>query len=553
MRRLLFSLGMLYCTVLSVFGQGGSQAAEEQKRLVYFTDKANTPFSISQPQDFLSAKALERRQRQQIPLSVRDLPVDPAYVTAVQNEGVRVLYTSRWFNAAVVQCSAQKLQEIEALPFVKKTRTLNRIATPATELKRKYLQEMEALPYTSNVALGQGDYGLAFHQANMLGATELHAAGYTGEGMTIAVLDAGFPEVNTLAAFSHLFQEKKIRGTFDFVQKGQDVYGANAHGTAVLSTMAAYAPGQMIGTAYAANYLLLRTEDAASEHHVEEINWLLAAEYADSAGADVINSSLGYTTFDSPSVSYTYQDLDGNTTLVARAADMAASTGMLVVVSAGNEGNKPWQYIASPADADSVLTVGAVDSLGIKAGFSSFGPSADGQLKPDVVALGKNAYVLSSAGEVIKSNGTSFSGPIMAGFAACLWQTNLGRTNIQLIDQIRQSGSNAAMPDSAVGYGLPTYGKTLNALPEAPLPGHAYITNPVRDQPLVLALSQELWSQPMEVQILDVTGKQLAHQRFASAQREQVLQLAPHQLKAGLYFCRVRSGNRVLTLRFVKL
>ena len=556
MRLLLFFISLLFLYMPSVAGQdAGGAVAEEQKQLIYFTDKANTPFTLNQPQEFLSAKALERRERRHIAVAARDLPVNPAYVASLKALDVQVWYTSRWFNAAVVECSDAKLQEIQRLPFVKSARALNRIALPAKELRRKAMQDLEVLPAVANVkaALAEGDYGPAFHQADMLGTPALHKAGFAGEGMTIAVLDAGFPSVETQDAFAHLFQNNQIKGTYDFVQKQRNAYVADAHGTAVLSTMAAYAPGKMIGTAYAANYLLLRTEDAASEHNIEEINWLLAAEYADSAGADVLNSSLGYTTFDSPSVSYTYKDLDGNTTLVAKAADIAAATGMLVVVSAGNEGNKAWQYISSPADADSVLTVGAVDSLGVKAGFSSFGPTADGQVKPDVVALGQNVYVLSTNGNVVKSNGTSFSGPIMAGFATCLWQANYSRTNMQLIQLLRQSGSNAASPDSAVGYGIPSYNRTLTALPQLPVKGTAYITNPVKEQAIVLALGQDWWNKPIYIQILDTTGKLLYGQSIATAQKEQSLQLAPQQLKAGIYLCRLRAGNRVATLRFVKL
>jgi hypothetical protein len=555
MRQLLlcFCFTLLYTPV--AFAQGGGTEAEGQKRLIFFSDKTGTPFSLDQPQNFLSIKALERRERQNILVNARDLPVNPAYVAELRALEVPVWYTSRWFNAAVVQCSEQKLQEIQALSFVRSAQTLNRIALPADDLKQRVTSKMEVLPFGAATvdAPSEGDYGLTFHQANMLGAPDLHAAGFSGEGMTIAVFDAGFPAVNTLDAFAHLFQNEQITGTFDFVQKQQDVYGANAHGTAVLSTMAAYAPGKMIGTAYAANYLLLRTEDAATEHNIEEINWLLAAEYADSAGADVINSSLGYTTFDSPSTSYTYQDMDGNTTLVSRAADFAAATGMLVVVSAGNEGNKSWNYIAAPADADSVLTVGAVDSLGVRATFSSAGPTADGQVKPDVVALGQRAYVLTTGGSVVQSNGTSFSGPIMTGFVASLWQANYSKTNMQMIQLLRQTGSNAASPNNSIGYGIPNYSRTLTSLPTLPLNNTAYITNPVKDQALVLTLRQDWWQQSVEVQVLDATGKLIYRQLIPAAREEQALKLPPQQLKAGLYICRLRSGSRVTTLRFVKL
>jgi serine protease AprX len=399
MHRLFFIISLIVLMPFNkLVGQANSNE-EHQKRLVYFTDKSGSPYSLQQPLQFLSSKALERRQRQNINLTARDLPVNPNYVSGIKQKGVTVWYTSKWFNAAVVQASAEQLKSLEELPFVAGTKTLNRFFPADAEVQSKILKlETTASFSVSGKATTELNYGPAFHQANMLGTVDLHKAGFKGSGMTIAVLDAGFPGVQNMTAFSHLFQQNKLKGTFDFVLKQENVFGANSHGTSVLSTMAAYDPGKFVGTAYDANYILLRTEDAVTEHHIEEINWLLAAEYADSAGADVINSSLGYTTFDSPSQSYTYSDMDGNTTLVARAADYAAATGMLVVVSAGNEGSSSWRFIGSPADADSVLAVGAVDSLGTKASFSSFGPSADGQIKPDVVAMGQRVYVLNASG-----------------------------------------------------------------------------------------------------------------------------------------------------------
>jgi len=532
----------------------GTGEAAEQKHLIYFTDKAQTPFSVSQPLQFLSAKALERRQRQKIAVTNNDLPVDPAYVARLRQEGVTVWYTSRWFNAAVVACSQEQLAQLQALPFVKASQRLHRTAAQG-ESKLQAQQKMEVLTpsHSMQTALTSQDYGPAFHQADMLGTVDLHAAGFRGEGMTIAVLDAGFPGVNTLAAFSHLFAQDQLKGTFDFVRRQKDVYGADAHGTAVLSTMAAYAPGKIIGTAYKANYLLLRTEDAASEHHIEEINWLLAAEYADSAGADVINSSLGYTTFEAPSVSYTYNDLNGNTTLVSRAADLAAAKGMLVVVSAGNDGNKTWRYVGAPADADSVLAVGAVDSLGRKAPFSSFGPTADGRIKPDVTALGWNAYLMNTAGAVVKSNGTSFAAPIIAGFAAALWQASPDKTNYEMIVLLRAIGSNAANPDNSLGYGIPHYSRMVTAVPEMPVKEAVLITNPVANEEVVLTFSGAWTQQQATILIFDATGKQVFSQELPPDTDRHTLRLQAHQLRRGLYLCRIRSGKLSTTVRFVKL
>lgn len=517
--------------------------------MVYFKDKADSPFSTDAATQFLSSKAIERRSKQGIPVVPRDFPVNPQYVKGLQDQGAKVLYTSRWFNAVMVQCSTEKLAELQALPFVRSSQTLNRLAN--TTSRKSGTQSADSMEMTI-IAPEAKEYGLAFHQANMLGVPALQAAGYKGEGIAIAVLDAGFPGVNSATPFAHLHENNQIKATFDFVTRKQDVYSSSSHGTSVLSTMAAYEPGKLIGTAYKADYYLFRTEDAATEHNIEEVNWLLAAEFADSAGVDVINSSLGYTLFDSPSYSYTYEELNGNTSIVTRAADYAAATGMLVVVSAGNEGNKPWRYVSAPADADSVLTVGAVDSLANRATFSSIGPTADQRIKPDVVAMGQQAYVLTPSGALVRSNGTSFSGPIMAGMVACLWQANNTLSNMQLLQLVRQMGSNASNPNNNIGYGVPHYNETVTGLPEFVNDGIA-ISNPVTEQDIVLTMGESWQKAQSVVQVFDATGKLLLKQNLPSNNRSHVLQLRPGRLKRGVYLCQVTSGEQRITLRFVKL
>jgi serine protease AprX len=527
--------------------------ANQKKHLVYFADKSGTPFSIQAPQEFLSQKSIARRVRQQIPVITRDLPVNPAYVAGLKAAGASVWYTSRWFNAAVIQASPEILEQIRNLPYVKSERALNSSLDLSADKAIKQ-KTIEAVPLTASLyANSEQDYGRAFHQANMLGAVDLHKAGFKGEGMTIAVLDAGFPNVNTIPAFSHLFQNNQLKGTFDFVTRQKDVYHSSSHGTAVLSTMAAYEPGKYIGTGYKADFLLLRTEDGASEHNIEEINWLLGAEFADSAGADVINSSLGYHTFDSPSVSYTYTQLNGNTALVTKAADFAAAAGILVVTSAGNDGNKAWKFIAAPADADSVLAVGAVDSLGVRASFSSLGPTADNRIKPDVVALGLNAYVLSLNGNVVKSNGTSFAGPIIAGFATALWQANLTKTNMQMVEFIRQIGSISKAPNNNIGFGIPNFNRTVTALPEDLKDEGVVVVNPVRDNQVMLILGEKWQRQQIELNIFDITGKVVWKEILASNQAKATLSLDARQLKQGVYLCRLKAGALNTTVRFIKL
>ncbi|MBD1396043.1 S8 family serine peptidase [Pontibacter sp. JH31] len=546
MRFLLFSICFLLIIPVAK-GQAGS-STEEQKHLVYFTDKAQSPYSINSPEQYLSPKALARRSRQHIPVTPRDFPVNPAYVADLKKTGVTLLYTSRWFNAAVVQCSTEKLAELQTLPFVRSSRSLNRLANPAGKSGTLSIDSMTLASTYVEAKL----YGSAFHQANMLGVPALHDEGFRGEGMAIAVFDAGFPGVNSVSAFAHLFQNGQVKATFDFVKKSPQVYANNAHGTAVLSTMAAYEPGLMIGTAYKADYLLFGTEDAATEHNIEEVNWLLAAEYADSAGADIINSSLGYTAFDPPSTSYTYPDLNGNTTIVTRAADYAAATGMLVVVSAGNEGNKPWRYISAPADADSVLTVGAVDSLANHASFSSYGPTADKRVKPDVVAMGQQVYVVSSSGRLSRSSGTSFSGPIMAGMVACLWQANADLTNMQLLERVRQLGSHAANPNFTIGYGVPSYARNVTSIPKHFQDGIT-ITNPMTDRELVITMGESWQKESAVAHVYDTTGKLLLKQGLPAHQKTHTLSLKPGRLKRGVYLCQISSDSQNVTLRFIKL
>ncbi|GGG00164.1 S8 family serine peptidase [Pontibacter amylolyticus] len=544
------SLTLFVCLLLlALFAKAQGSGGAEQKHLIYFTDKNNSPYSVAQPALYLSAKAIERRSKQGIALSVRDLPVNSSYVSGLKATGAKVLYTSRWFNAAVVQCSPEKLAELQTLAFIKGTQQLNRLPTSASG--KKGTQSNDSLKL-EKASFDASYFGPSFHQSNMLGIPELHAAGYQGEGMTIAVFDAGFPGVNSISAFSHLFQNGQLKGTYDFVGNKKDVYGHSQHGTSVLSTMAAYEPGRIVGTSPKADYYLFRTEDAATEHNIEEVNWLLAAEFADSAGVDVINSSLGYTLFDAPSYSYTYSELNGNTTIITRAADLAAATGMLVVTSAGNEGNKAWRYISAPADADSVLTVGAVDSLSVHALFSSVGPTADQRLKPDVVAMGQQVYVLSSSGNLGRSSGTSFSGPIMAGMVACIWQARPKLTNMELLELMRQLGSNYNNPNNTIGYGIPTYARLVTGLADELADGIS-ITNPVLEEPIVLRMD-ETWQQENALaRLYDASGKLVHTQMLFANQAVHTLSIRPSRLKKGIYLCQVSSNSRNVTLRFVRL
>lgn len=463
--RFVFPIFLLILASVSSFAQ-----TDSKKYLLLLKDKTHSPYNLSNPSQFLSPRAVQRRLKQNIPLTTRDLPVDPAYVAAIRQSGAQVWYTSRWLNAVMVQTDAATLQNILQLSFVKglegNTSLGNgrRAHTGRISGGQSLKNRTQVLPEKAGDRTLKTDakpllYGPSLDQVAMLGADQMHSKGYRGEGMLIAIFDAGFRDANKLSHFQHLFSDNRVLSTYDFVKKEVSVYEDDTHGAHVLGAMAGYQEGKLIGTAFQAQYILLRTEDASSESRIEEVNWLMGAEYADSAGVDVINSSLGYSTFDDPAQNYTYVDMNGSKTLITRAADWAASVGMLVVNSAGNEGGNSWQYIAAPADADSIIAVASVNKDRFRAFSSSKGPTVDRRVKPDLAAMGQGTVVSTSATGIITSSGTSFASPVLAGMAAGFWQAFPQLTNMQVIDYLKRSASQAVRPDSLLGYGIPNFTK----------------------------------------------------------------------------------------------
>jgi serine protease AprX len=537
-----------------------------RRHLVQFTNKTGTPFTVGQPAAYLSARAIARRQRQQIPVAARDLPPTPSYIQQVRaTAGVQVIYPTRWLNGVIVECDSAHLAQVRALPFVRGAQTLNR---PAPKGKSGRTQSSAVRKNTIDLERpnSPNPYGIAFAQAEQIGATTMHAAGFRGEGIHIAVFDAGFPTVETLPAFQALYQQNRLLSTFDVVQGGTNVYNTHPHGTWVLSTMAANVPNAFIGTAPNASYHLLRTEDTRNntETPAEEAYWLIGAEYADSAGVDIITSSLGYHDFDPPAVSYTYADMNGHTPLITRAADLASAVGILVINSAGNDGGNPWRFISAPADGDSVLTVGAVDSLGVRAGFSSIGPTADGRIKPNLSTQGQDAAVINPGGVIGRGSGTSFACPIMAGMAAGFWQANPTLTAQQVRRFLEQSGSQASAPDNMLGYGIPNFRRAYNLanpnnplqIPEANggLSVPELYPNPVPGTAFALRLPSRMVGQVLHVSLTDAAGRSLSEQDITATTADSVgISAGRPALTAGLYFCVVRAASgEQHTLRFVK-
>jgi subtilisin family serine protease len=545
-------LALLWCFI------GLSAFAQKNKYFIELTDKNNSPYSLSVPQGYLSPRAIERRLRQNISINQSDLPVNPAYIQAIRQTGAEVWYTSRWMNAVLIEADSAILAAIRQLPFVKLAPSGNWKKVNARQSSNK--KNASSLKSESNARINESlvpvlDYGFSANQIRMIGADDMHQQGYTGKDMWVAIIDAGFRNANQIASLKHVFDSNRILGTYDFVDKETSVYEDDSHGLQVFSAMAAHKPGEIIGTAFDANYLLLRTEKSGSESRIEEINWLLAAEYADSIGVDVINSSLGYNLFDDPAMSYRRTDMDGNTALVTRAADRAAAAGILVVTSAGNEGDDPWQTIAAPADADSVLTVGAVNVNGLYAPFSSRGPSADKRIKPNLVAQGQGAVLSSPAGGTISSNGTSFSSPILAGMATSFWQAYPQLTNMQVIDILQRSASQANSPDSLLGYGIPNFTKASQiATNELKISQEAFrfYPNPVSENSFTLWVNPSQRNIALTIRIFDTTGKLISQQSIASAVEKNIIYLNSALFPASTYLIQVTSPTLRFTDKFVK-
>lgn len=442
---------------------------------VEFTDKNNSPYTIGNPRAYLSQKAIDRRQKFNIKITEEDFPVNPMYLQQIAVLGVKILNTSRWLNGVSVETAdTEKVFKIRSLPFVKsieKTGIRLDVDNSKMDFRMEYLMsftgEEEDTTQTLNGVLTpytKEYYGNAWNQTKMLDGQDLHNLGLTGKGITIAILDGGFMNVHKLTTFEHLFQNKQLLGTWDFVELDSNVYDDNNHGMNVLSCMAAKTPGKMLGTAPDANYWLLRTEDANSEYPIEETNWAAGAEFADSAGVDIINSSLGYTLYDDKLMSYEYAQLNGKTSRASRAATIAAKKGILVCNAAGNEGNDDWQYIGAPADAEGIITVGGVTADSLRSDFSSYGPTADGRLAPMLVAQGTGTMVASVANTFYRANGTSFATPVFAGMVACLVQAHPDKTVEEIIEALQLSGTQYFAPDTAIGYGIPNFKRALRYL-----------------------------------------------------------------------------------------
>lgn len=515
-------IAFLLCT-LSLQGQ------DQQAYMISFTAKENL-WQQQQPTTFLSERAIARRERQGIAIGPSDIPVSNIRRETVANLVSYAGHTSKWLNGMYVEATPSELAQIQSLPFVAKVQ-----------------------PITGGTAT-HGFYGYAESQNEQINLEAIQQnLGYEldiirGEGMLIAVLDAGFVGANSVNINDNL----NILTTRNFVEGGIDVYQGSSHGFSVLSTMATFKRDFYVGTAPEATYALIKTEKELSETPEEMFNWIAGAEFADSIGADIINSSLGYSTFDDPADDYTVNDLDGRTSIISLGALAAARTGMLVVTSAGNAGGSAWDKITFPADADSILTVGSVNQYGMASAFSSRGYTVDGRVKPNVCARGEGAYVFRPDGQLAWANGTSFSSPIMAGAAACLWQTQPNATAQQIIKALETSASHYYSHNIRIGYGIPNLGlakRNLDVVVGGEVPSTLVYPNPFADYVELFLPDGEALD--IELELFDLMDRKVAEGTLVG-KRYQTLWSPGDHVPPGMYILYLRRGNELQRLRVIK-
>ncbi|PIA78039.1 serine protease [Gaetbulibacter sp. 4G1] len=525
----------------------------QQDAWIYLKDKQNVASSIATPINILTQKAIDRKAKHNVVIDARDVPVNESYITQLKNAtGITVMAKSKWFNAVHVRGSEADINNLLTTPSITfidyidfADRSLN--TTKITKekatfkIKDKFEVEKTFVDFT---------YGNTQNQVDMINVDDLHVADYTGAGVTIAVLDAGFINVNTMGAFQRIRDAGDLLGGYDFVNRSSNVYAntSSSHGTHVLSTMAGYILNNYVGTAPDASYYLFITEDSSDENPIEESYWVEAVERADSLGVDLVNTSLGYKDYSPNYTSYSYAsaDMDGNTAFITKGANIAFEKGLLLVNSAGNEGNAG---VSAPADSQYVLSIGAVNSLGNYASFSSVGSAFQPSQKPDVVARGLSASVITPSNVIGSSNGTSFSSPILAGGIACLMQALPNKTNAEIMQLVRESGSQFSTPDYQLGYGIPNL---MSALSNALSINNFEKTNTISIYPnpakTFVYVKIPINENKLTITFFNVLGKQVLQRSINSTNN----QIDISALSKGIYIINAKSNNKAKSFKFIK-
>ncbi|MCB0446776.1 MAG: S8 family serine peptidase [Gelidibacter sp.] len=518
----------------------------QQDAWVYLTDKENVSTSLQNPLTILTQRAIDRKNAHGIAIDQRDVPVNESYISQLKTQtGITVMAKSKWMNAVHVRGTQEDISLLINLSFVNYIDFADR---NVTDLSRPAIQNDK---FEVEGTLVNYDYGTTQNQVEMIHVNDLHISNYTGEGMLIAVLDAGFPNVNTNGVFQRLRDNNDLLDGYDFVDRTSDVYAytGNTHGAKVLSDMGGFIQDEFVGTAPDASYYLFRTEDGGSENPVEESYWVEAAERADSLGVDIINSSLGYNIYDNSNYSYTQAEMNGQTAFISKGANIASEKGILVVNSAGNSGNNAWGIVTAPADASGVFTVAAVDMDGLYAPFSSQGSADQTSQKPDVAAQGVAAAVVDETNTIVYNSGTSFSSPIMAGAIACLWQALPNATAEEIKQYVRMSASQYNTPDYFLGYGIPNLQLALNiglSIQEEEISKLVLYPNPV-DSILYIKIPTQQ-DNATEVFIFDMLGKTV----YTKQVSESNLTIDTSAFASGVYMVLFQTKKGKKTVKLIK-
>jgi subtilisin family serine protease len=533
--------------VLALIFMGfGLKSKAQDRYAVFFKYKPQDTYTLNNPNQYLSQKALDRRLREGIQADSLDLPVSQKYIDELTGMANYVLYPSKWFNALLLVTDEAGASEMESLPFVDRVEmvALDFVPSPNARVGRKIFASTTlkiCLP-VNHRKLGTNENPYDF-QNSLLRIPEMHEEGFTGKGITVAVFDAGFPGTDEASALSHLFENNQILATKNLVKPWSDnVFTANQHGTNVLSLIAANEEGILVSGAPDADYFLAITEEDATEYIVEEYNWVRAAEVADSLGVDIINSSVGYYDFDDPTMNYSFDELDGKTTVIARGANIAAQRGILIVNSVGNNGPKE-SSLVSPSDSEMVLAIGAVDKELNVSNFSSRGPTGDGRIKPDLATYGNGVALIRSNGNLGYSNGTSFSAPQIAALAAGLWQAKPEWTRLELVENLIRSATQAEAKDNLLGYGIPNfydayYGEILAVTGEEQILWKVF-PNPLATDDLTIYFGQGLSA---EFSIIDMNGKTIQSAVLIRNSPKDPFRTSLQGLKPGFYVVQMQDG-----------
>jgi len=515
-------------------------AAAQNRYIVHFTDKNSSPYSVAAPEKYLSARAISRRIKQEILPTAEDFPVNPAYVQQLSSAGAKVFYTSRWLNCALIQATTNVASSLNLLTFVKEVE----FVAPGARLIPGRVKAHKTRKQTGGAEATKA-------QLQMVGIDDMQADDIYGEGVHVAILDAGFDGVDTGVPFKHLFDGKRVIQVHDFVQNTKDVYRYDDHGTEVFSVIAA-SSDTYTGGAHEASFYLYVTEDVPTEYRVEEYNWLFAVERADSAGVDVISSSLGYNTFDDASMNYSKSDLNGTTAIISKAAIGALARGIVVVCSAGNEGNNSWGTVTPPADVNGILAVGSVTSAGARSVFSSKGPTADSRIKPDVVAMGSGVSVIEPSGSNGFASGTSLAAPIVTSLITGLIQRFPDIDPGIIAQKIVSTASQSDHPDNSLGYGIPSYGAVKAEL-ESLLPLEAISVYPNPTDTGRFSIRFKTSGVQATIIVYDLMGRILSTHVVDIKSDNNPLEINVADLPASSYLVKVKTSDNFKTFKLVKL